>query len=193
MWGNGAPRGWPGLGFDPGSLPEYLPQWIPAGAWTSDPANSQNALVALPYGVSPGGTYSIFTCIDFPQISQDAAQYWYYTTAPPLGWSSNRLKFKIHFIVEDSISLPGSYRFTLGVRRQNDVSAVSGAKTTGNIEYTCSDSLIPRYRLTDISQEINLASAVAGEAVHCELTRGVATANDESDPAYVVGMELHWV
>lgn len=192
-WGNGAPRGWPDGGLTPGSLPEYLPQWIPAGAWTSDPANSQNALVTKPYGSGPGSTYNIYTCINFPQISQDAAQYWYYTTAPPIGWASNQIKFKIHFLVEDTISLPGAYRFTLGGRRQNDPSVPSGAKTTGNVDYTLSDSNIPRYRLTALSSAITIASAVAGEGLALELTRGTAAANDESDPAYIIGMELHWV
>lgn len=195
-WGNGAPRGWPGSsggGLDPADLPAYLPQWIPAGAWTADPANTQNALVTKPYGSGPGSTYSIYTCIDFPQISQDSAQYWYFTTAPPIGWASNQIKFKIHFIVEDTISLPGAYRFTLGARRQTDPSTPSGVKTSGNVDYSLAAATTPRYFYTALSGAITIVSAVAGEALALELTRGTAPSNDESDSAYVVGMELHWI
>lgn len=189
-------RGWPaasgGGGLVPGDLPQYMPQWIPAGAWEPDPANTQNALVKKPFGTSPGGTYAIYPTINFPQISQDAAQYWYFTTAPVLNWSTNQVKFRVHFIVDQTISPPGAYRFTLNARRLTDLAAPSGAKTGVNLDYTLGDAIIPRYRITSLSGALTITSAVSNEALLLELTRGTAT-NDESDSAYVVGMELHFV
>lgn len=169
------------------------PQEINAGAWEADPANSQNATVAKPYGTGPGSTYAIYRTINFPQVSVGGAQYWYYNLAPPLTWASSQLQFKVHFIVEDAISLPGAYRFTLGVRRLNEPISPLGAKITGNVDYTLADSNIPRYRYTALSSAITVTSAVAGEALLLELTRGTAAANDESDPAYVTLVEIHYV
>jgi len=183
-----------GDGSDLTEIPADLqPQWIPAGAWTPDPANSLPSLIEKNFGVSPGGTFSAYTTIDLPQVSVGGAQYWYYTAAPPLSWDSNQIQFAVHFIVEDAISLPGGYRFTLGGRRQQDVSVVLGAKTSGNVDYDLSDSNVPRYRITSLSSAITIASAVAGEGLHLELTRGVNPTSEESDSTFIVGIELHYV
>ena len=192
-WGNGAPRGWPNVGLAPGDLPEYMPQWLPAGVWEADPANSISSLVNRPYGAGPNNTYSIYPTISFPAVWQVSAQYWYFTAVPPLNWTSTKLKFQVHFIVEDTISLPGGYRFSLGVRRQQDVSATSGAKTIGSVDYNLADANVPRYRITAQSAEITLASAASGEGILCELTRGTNLTSDESDEAYVVGVVLYYV
>lgn len=158
-----------------------------------DPANSRNAIENKPYGTGPGSTYSIYPCIPFPQVSAGGAQYWYFPVAPVLNWTSNQVRFRAHFIVEDSISLPGGYRFQLGLRRQTDVSAVSGAKTSGTVDYILADSNIPRWRITSLSSAITIASAVSGEGLTLELTRGTEPISDESDEAYLVGIELHYV
>lgn len=188
-WGNGAPRGWPATV----TSPTYTlnPAWLPAWKWVPDPANSQNAIVNKNYGAGPNNTYSIYRTINFPMVAQDAAQYWYYTIAVPRIWTSTILRFCVHFIVEDTISLPGVYRFGLGARRQQDVSAVSGAKTLQAIDYTLADTNIPRYRITNWSGALNVAGATYDEALLLELQRGVPT-NDESDSAYVVGVNLRW-
>lgn len=185
-------RGWP-LGLQISDLIPYFSQWIPAGAWRADPANSLPNIIDKPYGTSPGGDYSIYPTISLPQISQGGAQYWYFTAKPPVGWTSTQIMYILHFLVAETISLPGGYRWTLGVRRQPDVSAPNGAKTYGNLDYTCSDNNIPRYRITGYSSPITILNAVETDGLALELTRGVNPISDESDPTYIVGMELHYV
>lgn len=187
--------GWSGNRADitPETLPSYLPQRINAGAWLADPANSAPTLISKPFGTSPGGTYNIYPTINFPAVWQVSAQYWYVETSPPIGWTSTKLKFRVHFIVDQTISLPGGYRFTLGVRRNPNNVAPSGAKTTGNIDYDLSDATIPYKKITAISSEITIAGAVDTDGLALELTRGTNPTSDESDSAWVIGVDLYFV
>lgn len=189
--------GWGGVGgggtLTPADLPGYLPQRINAGAFKSDPANSEAGIVDRAYGSGPGSTYSIYPTINFPQVSVGGAQYWYVETSPPIGWTSTQIKFRVHFIVDEAISLPGTFRFVLGARRNYDVSSPLGAKTTGFVDYVCADSTIPTKRITAISSAITIASAVDTDALFLELTRGIAASNDESDETYVTGIDLYFV
>lgn len=184
-WGDGVPTVLPA---------DLMPQWVPSGAWTPDPANPNNALVTKAYGVGPQGTYSIYTTIHLPSIYvTEITDNWYYVATPPLAWTSEQIKFKAHFIVEDTLSLPGAFRVGIGFRRQQEPSVVIGAKSYVYADYTLPDTNIPRYRITGFSTAVTLTGAQAGEGFLCELYRDSALENEEQVPIYVVGIELHYI
>lgn len=175
------------------TLASAMPQRINAGAFDAHAGNSITTLVQKSYGSGPGGQYVINSCIDFPAIWQVSQQWWDVETSPPPAWTSTQIRFRVHFYVEDTISLPGGYRFTLEAKRMQDGAVPNGAKTSVNVDYNLADSNAPRKRITAWSSALTLSGAVATDGIQLTLTRGTNPTSDESDSAYVKGIEVDWV
>lgn len=187
-------QGFPGGsgGLVPGNLPQYLPQRINAGAFKGDPDNLTPVYVNKIYGTGPGSTYAIYPTLVFPQPGGNP-EYWYVETSPPLNWTSTQVQFRTHFIVEDAVTLPGNFRFTLGVKRNQNATAPSGAKVTGNSDFALTGTTVPQKKISTISSVITVPSATQNDGLLLELTRGTAPSDDKNVIAYVIGIDLFFV
>ncbi len=171
---------------------DNLPQRINAGAFTSYAFNSVSALVTKQYGIIPGSDYSIDTCIDFPMVPQGNKQWWFVETSSPVNWTSEKLKFRVNFIIDQTVVLPGVYQFELGVRRRNDKTTPNGSNLSVTVDYTLDTTAVPQKKVTAFSSELTIPGGVELDPLLFFLTRGEPT-DDESDSAYVTGIDVVWV
>lgn len=132
----------------------------------------------------------IYNTIDFPLGSSDK---WCCPTFIPTGWTSEKIKFIAHFIITDTISLPGAWVFDLDVdylTNEFQLNTMSYQTVSTPILDAVSTS-IPLYYVTAESSELTISGSPTDVgALSLRIGRGTDT---ESNSAFFVGLKLMFV
>lgn len=181
-------RGWPiAGGISPAGLVPYLPQWIAAGAW--EPKSNNTYLNTVPLEFTAAEDI-VFTSIKYDSGSNDE---WFFTTIPPIGWTSSKIKFIPHYIVIDSLGTPQTMIFELGAEFILDqfLPDVTTAWQVITSTKTAGIATVPQYIIGTESAELTLTGTPTDSgAIGMRMKRG---ADAESDPLYFVGAKLMFI
>lgn len=182
-------KGWPGAGaaFNPASLPAYLPQWIPAGAWVPLSTNTYKGTTDLEY---TGANNIVFNSLRFDLGTSDQ---WHFVTLPPLNWTTGKITFIPHYIVHDSLGTPQNMVFELGAEFIQDGFLPDATTAFQTITSTkiAGVSTVPQYIIGTESAELTLTGSPADTgAIALRMKRG---SDSESDPLYFTGVKLLFV
>lgn len=167
--------------------PELQPQWIGAGAWAPRDSNTYLNYTALDF---TGSEQVIYNTIRYDSGTSDG---WFFTTIPPTGWTSGKIKFIPHYIAQDALGTPGTMIFELGGEYMADEFDPDTDVTWQNITSTktAGSATVPQYIIGTESAELILGgSPAASGALALRLKRLTDT---ESDPLYIVGIKLIFV
>ena len=185
-WGGVGRRGWPDV-LDNNVSANQQPQWIGAGAW--EPLSTNTYLLTTPQEFTGAGDIA-FTTLRFNKGSSDE---WFCTVAPPVNWTSEKLKFIPHYLVVDSLGTPQSMIFELGAEYMPDgfLPNVTTAWQNMSSDKTPGSATIPQYIIGTESAELTVSGSPSSTgAVGLRLRRGTDV---ESDPLYFVGLKLIYV
>ena len=168
-------------------VPSLEPQWIGAGAFAK---RSGDAMLFASLQFTSAPNDDVYDIWPFPDTG---SQKIYFTVMPPKNWTSTRVKFTPHFIIDNPISLPGTIRFTLALDDRSDALSIPTAKTSANSDKIFSGTTQPAYYIGPTSPEIIIAGATDSRALIMELTRDTAVANNESQEANFLGFYLEYI
>lgn len=132
----------------------------------------------------------IYNTIDFPLGSSDK---WCCPTFIPTGWTSEKIKFISHFIISDTISLPGAWIFDLDVEYLTNEFQLNtmSYQTISTPSLDAVSTSIPLYYVTAESSELTISGSPTDVgALSLRIGRGADT---ESNSAFFVGLKLMFV
>jgi hypothetical protein len=179
----------------PANSVELFRQWVPAGAFVEDAANDQN-FTRGGFGVLGSGTRENYWVYPFPDKfwSGGNPQYIYFDTVPPKNWTSEKLKFIVHFYQTDEVTPPGQVTWYIdAIAKQDNDALGSGTKQRAQVTYSLTTTDDTRKWITAQTNEITLSGATDADNVLLQLTRFQEnTSSEESGEAYLIGLHILW-
>ena len=121
------------------------------------------------------------------------ADQWHFTTVPPIGWTSGKIKFIPHYVVHDTLGTPQNMIFELGAEFMQDSFLPNATTAFQTVTSTkiAAVSAVPQYIIGTESAELTLSGTPADTgAIALRMKRG---SDSESDPLYFVGIKLMFV
>jgi hypothetical protein len=179
----------------PETLTQYQPQWIPAGAFVEDSANDQD-FTRQGFGSIGSGTRENYWVYPFPENawSGGSRQYIYFDTVPPPNWTSEKLKFIIHFFQTDEVTQPGNIKWNVSVRGKQDGDLLgNGSKQLATVTYAIVGTVDSQKWITAETNEITLSGITASDNILIEVSRDfLPQVDEESGEAFFIGLHVLW-